>query len=237
MTAPTAPEPARPPGTPAARLVGVRVTRGGHDALLDVDLDVARGELTVLAGPNGAGKSTLVEVLARVLPPTSGQVVVEAGSVAFVPQRSAVPDRLPVTVREVVAMGTWGEAGLWRRVGPRGRERAREAVDLLGMTPLARRPFATLSGGERQRALLAQGLARGAGLLLLDEPTTGLDALSSRHIREAVAHQVAAGAAVVCVSHDPVVIDLADRVLHLDRGRVVLEDAASSPAAGTRRAG
>lgn len=205
----------------AALLRRVRVTRGGHDALHDVDLELATGRLTVLAGPNGAGKSTLVEVLADVLPVSSGTVEVRAGAVAFVPQRSAVPDRLPVTVREVVTMGAWGEAGLWRPVGRDARRRVEAAIEAVGMSALARRPFAALSGGERQRALLAQGLARGADLLLLDEPTTGLDATSATHICEAMVREVARGTTVVCVSHDPAVIDLADRVVRLEGGRVV----------------
>lgn len=204
----------------AARLDDVRVVRGGQEALAGVDLVVARGRLTVLAGPNGAGKSTLVEVLAGVLSPTSGEVVRQVGSTAFVPQRAAVPDRLPVTVREVVTMGVWGETGAWRRVGRHGRRRVAEAVDLLGLTSLASRSFDTLSGGERQRAMLAQGLARRADLLLLDEPTTGLDAASVAHVCAAVRHEVARGVAVVCVSHDPVVIELADVVVRLDGGRV-----------------
>ncbi|MEO9323360.1 zinc ABC transporter ATP-binding protein AztA [Nocardioides sp. C4-1] len=211
--------------TDVARLAGVRVVRGGQEALAGVDLTIGRGRLTVLAGPNGAGKSTLVEVLAGVLPVTEGEVARRPGSTAFVPQRAAVPARLPVTVREVVTMGLWGEVGAWRRVGRGGRRRVEEAMDLLGLSALAPRSFDTLSGGERQRALLAQGLARRADLLLLDEPTTGLDAASVAHVCSAMRHEVARGVAVVCVSHDAVVVDLADVVVRLDGGQVVADPA------------
>ena len=220
----------------AVRVDHLRVVRGGHDALGDVDLRLRPAELAVLVGPNGAGKSTLLEVLAGVLPPTSGEVVRTTGSVAFVPQRTAVPDRLPLTVRDVVTMGAWGEAGPWRRVRADGRRRVAQAISVLGLETLVRRPFATLSGGERQRALLAQGLARGADLLLLDEPTTGLDRESTAHICDAIRHEVTRGTAVVCVSHDQVVVDLADRVVRLERGRLVGDEPRPTPASAPRGA-
>ena len=221
--------PPDPDGAYAARLLDVRVHLGGHDVLRQVDLTLGRAGLTVLTGPNGAGKSTLIEVLAGVRPPTAGRAEVRARSVAFVPQRAAVPDRLPVTVHDVVTMGAWGEAGAWRRVGREGRSRVEEAMEVLDLGPLARRSFATLSGGERQRTLLAQGLARGADLLLLDEPTTGLDNRNAAHICEAVAREVARGVCVVCVSHDPDVIARADRAVRLEEGRVVADDGAGQP--------
>ncbi len=216
-----APAVATAPAPAVARFQGVRVTYGGHHALRDVVVRVPAARLTVVAGPNGAGKSTFLELLAGVRRATSGHVTCEARSVAFVPQRTVVPDRLPVTVREVVTVGAWGEAGPWRRVGAAGRRRVRDSMELLGLEPLARRPFSALSGGERQRTLLAQGLARGAELLLLDEPTTGLDADSAARICEAVDREVRRGVTVVCVSHDPLVVDRADRVVRLEGGRVV----------------
>jgi len=201
----------------------VGVSFDGQHALRDVDLRITSGRLVVLVGPNGAGKSTLIELLAGARPPTRGRVSCEASSVAFVPQRAAVPDRLPITVQEVVTIGAWGESGPWRRVGRDGRDRVRDAIQLLGLTSLARRSFSTLSGGERQRTLLAQGLARGAGLLLVDEPTTGLDVDSTAHICAAIAREVSAGTAVVCVSHDERLIGQADRVVRLEKGFVVAD--------------
>ena len=204
----------------------VHVTLGDHHALRGVDLRVEPGRLTVVAGPNGAGKSTLVEVLAGVRPPTSGRVETGSASVAFVPQRADVPARLPITVREVATMGAWGEVGPWGRLGGGARQRVDDALERMGLTALARRPFATLSGGERQRAMLAQGLTRSADLLLLDEPTTGLDTLSAAHITEAVLQEARRGVAVVCVSHDPLVLGLAHRVVRMEDGRVVADGSA-----------
>lgn len=211
--------PSRLPSAVAAELAAVCVAYDGRDVLHDVDLVIDRGDLAVIAGANGAGKSTLLEALAGTTPLRSGERMLRA-AVAFVPQRAAVSARLPVSVRDVVMVGTWGRG---RRRPPRAEVRARvdRALARLDITPLAARPFATLSGGQQQRTLLAQGLAREAELLLLDEPTTGLDAESGRRIRAVLRDEAARGTAVVCVSHDPAVLDEADRVIRVVDGRVV----------------
>jgi zinc/manganese transport system ATP-binding protein len=203
-----------------ARLRGVGVSYGDRVALVDVDLDVPAGELTVLAGPNGAGKSTLLEVVAGVRRPTTGTRTA-AATIAFVPQRTSIPDRLPVTVRDVVTVGAWGRVGRWRPLDRRARGAVDEALDRLDVADLAHRPLAALSGGQRQRTLLAHGLARGADLLLLDEPTTGLDAASGDRIRATLLDEAARGTAVLGVSHDPLLLGAAHRVVRLEEGRLV----------------
>lgn len=209
-----------PRSEPAARLRGVHVDFGGNEALRDVDLDIAPAAITAIAGPNGAGKSTLLEVVAGIRPPSSGTRFA-SGSLAFVPQRTAVSERLPVTVRDVVAIGTWGGRARWRRTDAVARAAMDEALARLDIAQLAQHPFGSLSGGQRQRTLLAQGLAGGADLLLLDEPTTGLDAESAERIREALRAEASRGVAVVCVSHDAAMIDAADRVVRMAEGRIV----------------
>lgn len=186
----------------------------------DVDLDVSPGAIMAIAGPNGAGKSTLLEVIAGTTPLTSGNRVATQ-RIAFVPQRAAVSDRLPLTVRDVVTVGAWGRTGRWRRLDSGSRASVNDALDRLGIAELAAVPFSTLSGGQRQRALLAQGLAGQADLLLLDEPTTGLDTASGERIRAVMRTESQRGAAVVCVSHDPSVLGTADRVVTLEDGRIV----------------
>ncbi|PPF27676.1 MULTISPECIES: zinc ABC transporter ATP-binding protein AztA [unclassified Rathayibacter] len=208
---------------PPARLRGAHVDFGSRRALAGVDLDVAARSLTVIAGPNGAGKSTLLEVIAGVRPLTSGTRDV-TGAIAFVPQRASIPDRLPVTVRDVVAVGTWGRLGRLRRSDARAADAIATALERMEIAALAREPFAVLSGGQRQRALLAQGLARGAGLLLLDEPTTGLDSASAERIRSVLRAEADRGATVVCVSHDPAVLADADRVVGLVDGALAPAD-------------
>jgi zinc/manganese transport system ATP-binding protein len=203
-------------------LKGAGVDFDGRPALDGVDLDLHRAALTVVAGPNGAGKSTLLEVIAGTRPLSRGT---RSGSpvTAFVPQRAAVSDRLPVTVRDVVTVGTWGRSasrGASTRRGIRARDDVAAALESLEITRLASLPFSSLSGGQRQRALLAQGLVRGAEMLLLDEPTTGLDSDSAGLIRDVMRSEARRGVAVVCVSHDAGVLGIADRVVLLDDGAV-----------------
>nr|WP_315267190.1 zinc ABC transporter ATP-binding protein AztA [Microbacterium lemovicicum] len=205
--------------SPVARLRIVRVEFSGRAAVSDVDLDVLPGTVMAIAGPNGAGKSTLLEVIAGTRRVSSGTR--EATSaIAFVPQRTAVSDRLPLTVHDVVSVGAWGRLGPWRRLDADARADVRDALDRLHISKLGRSPFAALSGGQRQRALLAQGLARRADLLLLDEPTTGLDADSGDRIRAVMRAEAQRGAAVVCVSHDPSVLHAADHIVRLEDGRI-----------------
>ncbi|WZH35187.1 MAG: zinc ABC transporter ATP-binding protein AztA [Microbacterium enclense] len=211
----------------SASLRGIRVDFSGVRAVDDVDLDIDAGALTAIVGPNGAGKSTLLEVLAGAREPSSGRVDVYGHARAFVPQRAAVADRLPVSVREIVTVGAWGDTGPFRRLSPAQRVAIDAAMARLDIAPLARRPFASLSGGQRQRALLAQGLARGADLLLLDEPTTGLDAHSSALIRGALTDEIRHGRAVVCVSHDDTLVSGADHLVRLKGGRITPETAES----------
>lgn len=216
-----------PPSSPVAALTAhaLRVTFGDATALDGVDLVVTRGALTVIVGPNGAGKSTLLETLAGAREPSFGRVDAHGLSRSFVPQRAAVSEHLPLTVRDVVAIGAWGRTGPFRPLGSADRTAIDDALRRLDVADLARRPFGILSGGQRQRTLLAQGLARGADVLLLDEPTTGLDAASAERNRAAIAHEIERGATVVCVSHDERLIAAADRIVDLDGGRIVLSGA------------
>lgn len=211
---------------PALTATGLRVAFDGVEALAGVDLTVPAGRITAIVGPNGAGKSTLLEVLAGARTPSAGHVE-GARSRAFVPQRAVVSEHLPVTVREIVSVGAWGRIGAVRRLRPALRDDIDVAMRQLDIAALARTPFGSLSGGQRQRALLAQGLARRADVLLLDEPTTGLDAASAELNRRAIAAEIARGATVVCVSHDDRLIAQADQVIALADGRVTR---ASAPA-------
>lgn len=201
-----------------ARLTGVHVVFDGRAALSGVGVELFSSAMTVITGPNGAGKSTLLEVLAGTRPHDGERYV--KGAVAFVPQRAAVPAGLPVSVNDVVSVGAWGRLGLFGRMDDSARALVEQSMERLDIRSLARHPFGSLSGGQQQRTLLAQGLARGADLLLLDEPTTGLDSASSRRIRAVLREEAARGAAVVCVSHDPAVIGDADRTIGLADGRI-----------------
>ncbi|TKV29064.1 ATP-binding cassette domain-containing protein [Arthrobacter sp. NamB2] len=216
--------PVLPPAGEACPLVldDVWFDHDGVEALRGVSLTVDAGAVTAVAGANGSGKSTLLALLAGLLVPRRGTVVLpRERSTALVVQRSEVSDRMPLTVRDAVAMGRWADAGLLRRLRPEDRQIIDECIGLVGLDGHQGRPLGALSGGQRQRAFLAQGLARRADVLLLDEPTTGLDAATRSVVADVLVAERARGATVVCVSHDDVALGVADRLVVLDAGRVV----------------
>ncbi|MCT1395219.1 ATP-binding cassette domain-containing protein [Microbacterium sp. p3-SID338] len=205
------------PADGALRLDDVSVRLGDHEALRGVTLEMEAGEFVVVTGPNGAGKSTLLEVAAGVRSPTRGRRSA-TGPIAFVPQRAAVPPGLPLTARDVVTVGTWRRLGVFRRRDRRARAAVAAAMERTAVSTLQRLPFATLSGGQQQRVLLAQGLAGEADVLLVDEPTTALDAASVRRIRAVLREEADRGAVVLCVTHDATLIADADREVALRDG-------------------
>ncbi|NHI16023.1 zinc ABC transporter ATP-binding protein AztA [Microbacterium excoecariae] len=198
------------------RAHGICFAYDGVDVLHDVDAALEPGVVTAIVGANGSGKSTLAEILAGVRAPRAGRVE-RPGDVALVVQRAAVPEALPLTVREVAQMGTW------RRRLPRRKARARAeaALGRVGLEDLARRSFHALSGGQRQRALIAQGIAQDAPVMILDEPAAGLDAESRARVRRILADEAARGRAIGWVTHDEEDVRAADRLIHLAAGRRV----------------
>jgi ABC-type Mn2+/Zn2+ transport system ATPase subunit len=215
---------------------------GREPVLEGVTFTVAPGSFTALIGPNGAGKSTLLRILLGLLRPTRGRVEIfgaPAGDrgrpIGYVPQRVRLPAGFPLTVAEVVLMGRYGRLGLLRRPGPTDRARAADALAQVGGTDLAPRRFSDLSGGQQQRVLIARALAGEPHLLLLDEPTAGLDPAARARFYALVCDlQHGQGLTVLCASHDlEVVSEHVDRLVLLDRAvraegppREVLESAA-----------
>ncbi|MDT6983527.1 zinc ABC transporter ATP-binding protein AztA [Streptomyces lusitanus] len=196
----------------------------GHPVLHQLSAHIPALAATALVGPNGSGKSTLLGVLAGVIRPTAGELH-HTGSrqPAFVPQRGAVGDALPLTVRQTVEMGRWGERGPWRRLTRRDRATVDAAMERMGVAGLAARQLGGLSGGQRQRALIAQGLAQESDLLLLDEPTTGLDPEARERIAALLADLVADGVTVVHATHDLDAARAADACLLLREGRLAAQ--------------
>ncbi|HEY3018351.1 MAG TPA: ABC transporter ATP-binding protein [Gaiellaceae bacterium] len=160
----------------ALRLDHVSFAYGhGPPVLRDLELTVQRGEFVAIAGPNGGGKTTLVRLAVGLEQPTSGRVELFARKIGYLPQRAQAGIDAPLTVRELV---TTGRASRTRLLGPLGaadRESVREAIERVGLVPQADRRLSTLSGGQQQRAFIAKALAAEPELLVLDEPTTGVD--------------------------------------------------------------
>jgi ABC-type Mn2+/Zn2+ transport system ATPase subunit len=188
--------------TPVLAADALTVRLGGRPALEEVSFELPAGASVALLGPNGAGKTTLFRAAVGLARPASGSIRLGARSVAFVPQRLDIEPSFPATVRDVVRMGRYGELGWLRRFTPHDHELVEGAISSLGVAHLADRRFGDLSGGERQRALLAQATAQDAGLLLLDEPFTGLDAPTHAILRERLAGWRSEGRTVVVATHD-----------------------------------
>lgn len=217
---------------------GIHVELGGATILSNVELTVRRGEVVGLVGPNGAGKSTLVRVVTGMLRPAAGDVAVALEALEALPRRElarrvAVVQQLPeapatMRVRDLVVLGRHPHLGLLARESRHDFDVADAAMRRAGCDQFADRDLGSLSGGERRRAFIARALAQEAPLLLLDEPTSNLDAHAQVEILELVAELAAGGAGVLLIVHDlTLAAAYCDRIVLLDRGEVVAEGAPS----------
>jgi manganese/zinc/iron transport system ATP- binding protein len=193
----------------AVSIRDLTVTYSEKPVLWDIDLDWSMGALTAVVGPNGAGKSTLVKAALGLIPVAAGTALFlgqpldqARGKVAYVPQRSAVDWDFPTDVLDVTLMGTYGALGWFRRPGGGERSRAMAALEQVGMADLAHRQINELSGGQQQRTFLARALVQGAEVTILDEPFTGVDAVTEQKMIEVFRSLRDAGKAVIAVHHD-----------------------------------
>ncbi len=209
---------------------------GSLPILRDVSLRVPQGRFVALVGANGSGKTTLMRLGLGLLRPTEGTVRLfgadagrlrERWRVGYVPQRASTATSLPVSVAEVVRTGLAGQVRGGRRLTQRHRDRLEHVLDLMGLDRVRRRRLSELSGGQQQRALIARALVTSPRLLMLDEPTTGVDAEARVLLRKSLQHlSTVEGVAVVYSSHDPEgFAGLADDVVEVRGGRVVSLDA------------
>lgn len=224
---------------PAVSALDVVLARGRSVALEIDRLELPAGALTALVGPNGSGKSTFLHAIAGLLEPLRGSLRVLGDDplharrrVAYVLQATEVHEHMPVTVGEVVAMGRYAVRGAFGRLRREDRQAIATAIERLELGDLARRHLGELSGGQRQRVFVAQGLAQGAEVLLLDEPVTGLDVPSVARIHEVIAEERAAGHTIVVATHDLAEASAADHLV-LMAGRVV---ASGPPSAALTKA-
>jgi zinc transport system ATP-binding protein len=198
-----------------------------------VSFRLAAGEFVALAGPNGSGKSTLIRILLGLLPPHAGTVrlfgsppssMADRWRLGYVPQRPAIAEFLPATVADVVAAGRLGRREWWRRPNAVDRAAVDDALEAVALSDLRRRRLGELSGGQQQRAFIAKALAAQPELLVLDEPTAGVDADSQRRFRDALIAARDVGGTVLLVSHElGAVADDLDRVLLVRRGVIAFD--------------
>jgi zinc transport system ATP-binding protein len=184
---------------------------GGPPALVGADLRVDAGEVVALLGANGSGKSTLVRAVVGLTALTAGSVSLfgtpldrfrDWPRVGYVPQRTTAASGVPATVREVVATGRLSRLGRLRRMGTADRAAVTWALETVDLIDRSHDSVATLSGGQQQRVLIARALTSEPDLLLLDEPTAGVDAASQAALATAVQQLAGRGTTIVVVTHE-----------------------------------
>ncbi len=189
---------------PLIRFERAALGYGRHVVLADVDLCVAAGDFLGIVGPNGSGKTTLLRALLGVQAPLAGRVAIAApaGAFGYVPQRELVDETFPLTVREMILMGRYARIGLLRRPGAADGASVVAAAEHVGIADLLDQRYRTLSGGQKQRALIARALVAQPRILVLDEPTNGMDLPAEKAIMDLVLHlHTHDGLTVVMVSH------------------------------------
>lgn len=187
----------------AIRLDDLTLGYDRHPAVHHLSGEIAVGSLTAIVGPNGAGKSTLLKGIAGALSPLGGALTLAKGQrLAYLPQSADLDRSFPIHVYDLVAMGLWGSAGIFGRIGSGARSKVEAAIAAVGLTGFERRPISALSGGQMQRVLFARLLLQDADIILLDEPFTAIDARTTADLLALVQRWHGEARTVVAVLHD-----------------------------------
>ena len=211
-------------GTPLLEFHDVTVAYGRRPVLWNIDLSVDEPCLFGIIGPNGAGKSTLLKAALDLVPLAGGSIRFFGrpfrevrGRVGYVPQRETVDWDFPVSVTDVVLMGTYSRLGWVRRPGAAERAIARESLARVGLADVADRQIGRLSGGQQQRVFLARALAQEADVYFMDEPFAGVDAATEAAIVAVLRTLRDRGSTLFVVHHDlPTARQYFDRLLLLN---------------------
>lgn len=186
---------------------------GNINVLDDINMQIRRGEFVGLIGPNGSGKSTLLKIILGLLTPQQGEVTLFGQSVnrftdwdkiGYVSQKAnSFNTGFPATVHEVVAMGLYGKKGVFKPLNRLDKERIRKAIELVGLSEFEKRNIGKLSGGQQQRTFIARALVNDPELLILDEPTVGIDSESTKQFNNLLNNlNKELGITIILVSHD-----------------------------------
>ncbi len=194
---------------PALEVHDLTVAYRRRPVLWNIDFSTAEGNLVGIVGPNGAGKTTLIKAILGLVPLASGKVEIygkpyedQRRLIGYVPQRESVDWDFPVTVQDVVRMGTYGRLGWLRRPGKAQRETAERCLEQVGLSDFAKRQISQLSGGQQQRVFLARALAQDARVYFMDEPFAGVDAATEQAILTLLRELKERGKTVFVVHHD-----------------------------------
>ena len=215
---------------PVVALRRASIGYDGRPAVRDIDFTLAAGEPVVVLGPNGAGKSTIVRGILGLAPLLRGELELfgvpaaqfhERRRIGYVPQRHTAGGGVPSTVREVVASGPLPLRGLFARQRAADREAIDHAIAVVGLAERADASIATLSGGQQRRVLIARALAAEPDVLVLDEPTAGVDAANQEILAATLRTLVERGSTLMLVAHELGTLEpIIDRVVVMDDGRV-----------------
>ncbi|CAM3798377.1 metal ABC transporter ATP-binding protein [Alkalicoccus chagannorensis] len=224
------------------RLEGIDFDYGSQQVLEDIHLHVEAGSFLGLVGPNGSGKSTMMKLILGLMKPDRGEVSLfgtpvqsfkDWSRIGYVSQKAnSFNSGFPATVFEVVSMGLYGKIGLFRFITKKHRQKVREAVAQVGMSDYLNRSIGQLSGGQQQRVFIARALVSEPDLLILDEPTVGVDAQSVQNFYQLLKSlNQDNGITLILVTHDigamtDYVTDVAclNKCLHFHGGRQEFED-------------
>jgi zinc transport system ATP-binding protein len=227
----------------AVRMRGVTFRYPGAevDAVRDADLEIGAAEFVGVIGPNGGGKSTLLQIVLGLCTPQRGLIEVfgrppsaARSRIGYVPQRASIDGGVPATVLDIVLMGRLTEHSWGPRFARGDIEAARASLARARITDLERRSWSTLSGGQRQRVLIARALVADVDLLLLDEPTAGVDTHREEELLDLLG-ELNAELPIVMVTHDlPLVAAHMDRAVWVDRA-VTAMPASDVTVAGVER--
>jgi ABC-type Mn2+/Zn2+ transport system ATPase subunit len=224
--------------TPMVELRDVSLGYDSGAVLSHVSLAIQRGEFTALTGPNGAGKTTLLRGMLRLIPLLAGRIEYGFDHLAhppgYVPQRDTLDPIFPITVFEVVLMGTYATLPPLWHVGRAARRTAAQCLDHVGLSAVGGRPYWELSGGQKQRVLIARALAAEPAVMFLDEPTAGIDSRAELMITELLARlNRERRMTIVLVSHHVGRIGAAlDSLIEVDDGCAVKRPARSDVGRG-----
>jgi len=196
----------------AIEINNLSVILSGKEILTDINLSLAEGKFLGIVGPNGSGKTTLLRVILSLIKPYSGDVKVfnkspeeclREGLFGYLPQHINLDINFPARAVDVVLMGLYGRLGIFRWPSVKEKQKALEYIELIGMSDHEDKPFGDLSGGEQQRISIARALISDPKILILDEPSTGIDVVGQEdfyHLLKGLQKRL--GLTIIMVSHD-----------------------------------
>lgn len=227
--------------SPVVSMRSAALGYAGTPVVSGLTLEMASGEVLALLGPNGSGKSTLIKALLGLSELLAGHVEVlgapvtqrsDRSRLGYVPQRHTLSGSVRSTVREVVATGRLPHRPWWRRASRRDAEIVETALVTVGLADRAKTDVSHLSGGQQRRVLIARALVSEPELLIMDEPTAGVDQASQVGLLDVLRRLVDNGVTMLVVTHELAALQgLADHVVEMDAGQVAFDGTAKDYAA------